>query len=130
MTSTETNNSTFLQTVNDIETYLSENKDLKQLYESAQQILTNEKRIDNDKYIECIKRCNVLIKYLVWIVFFGIALAGIVNKMILTSTDEKKSMGSLGKKYASKTFDRDMLIRKLDSWLKEYANLYNSSLNE
>jgi predicted O-linked N-acetylglucosamine transferase (SPINDLY family) len=64
MTSTETNNSTFLQTVNDIETYLSENKDLKQLYESAQQILTNEKRIDNDKYIECIKRCNVLIKYL------------------------------------------------------------------
>lgn len=61
MTST---NSTFLQTVNDIETYLSENKDLKQLYESAQQILTNEKRIDNDKYIECIKRCNVLIKYL------------------------------------------------------------------
>jgi len=64
MTSTETNNPTFLQTVNDIETYLSENKDLKQLYESAQKILTNEKRIDNDKYIECIKRCNVLIKYL------------------------------------------------------------------
>jgi tetratricopeptide (TPR) repeat protein len=64
MTSTETNNLTFLQTVNDIETYLSENKDLKQLYESAQKILTNEKRIDNDKYIECIKRCNVLIKYL------------------------------------------------------------------
>ena len=69
MTSLETNNlnqpeSTFLETVTDIETYLAENKSLKEIYESAQQILLNEKRIDNNKYIECIKRTNVLIKYL------------------------------------------------------------------
>lgn len=56
--------STFLESVNDIETYLSENKNLKSLYENAQQTLINEKRVDNNKYIECIKRTNVLIKYL------------------------------------------------------------------
>ena len=70
MTSLDTNNlnqlseSSYLETITDIETYLSENKYLKEIYESAQQTLLNEKRIDNNKYIECIKRTNVLIKYL------------------------------------------------------------------
>jgi colanic acid biosynthesis glycosyl transferase WcaI len=56
----------------------------------------------------------------------GIALAGIVNKMILTSDANKKSMGARGRNYAIQKFDRNMLLKKLESWMYEYANHYAS----
>ena len=58
----------------------------------------------------------------------GIALAGIVKKMILTSDADRISMGTKGRNYAIQEFDRKMLLMKLESWMFEYANHYNSKI--
>jgi glycosyltransferase involved in cell wall biosynthesis len=58
----------------------------------------------------------------------GIALAAIVKKMILTSDADRVSMGAMGRNYAIQEFDRKMLFKKLESWMFEYANNYNSKI--
>ena len=51
----------------------------------------------------------------------GIALASIVQKMILTSDADRISMGTMGRNFAIQEFDRKMLFKKLESWMFEYA---------
>jgi colanic acid biosynthesis glycosyl transferase WcaI len=58
----------------------------------------------------------------------GIALAGIVKKMIFTSDSDRSYMGTLGKNYSIQEFDRNMLLKKLESWMYEYRNNYDSKL--
>ena len=45
--------------------------------------------------------------------------------MILTSEYDRKTMGEKGKKYAIQEFDRKTLLKKLESWMLEYADNYN-----
>jgi glycosyltransferase involved in cell wall biosynthesis len=52
----------------------------------------------------------------------GYLLAEIVKKMMKTSIDTRKTMGIKGLNYATKEFDRDELIKKLESWMHEYAD--------
>mgnify|MGYP000162005796 CR=1 FL=1 len=52
----------------------------------------------------------------------GIGLSNIVKKMILTSEYDRKTMGEKGKKYAIQEFDRKTLLKKLESWMLEYAD--------
>ena len=47
-----------------IENFLSNYEKLKTIYNKAQETLLTSQQIDNEKYLECIKLCNILIKYL------------------------------------------------------------------
>lgn len=50
--------------ITDIKTFLTEYEKLKVLYNQAQEQLLMNGKIDNEKYIECIKKSGTLIKYL------------------------------------------------------------------
>jgi colanic acid biosynthesis glycosyl transferase WcaI len=46
-------------------------------------------------------------------------LAGEVLKMYQMSSEERLRMGSRGREYSDKNFDRSMLFQKLDCWIRE-----------
>lgn len=50
--------------INDIETCLEQSNILKSVYEKAQKIFLEEKRIDSEMYVNCINRSQVMIKFL------------------------------------------------------------------
>jgi len=52
------------QSISTIEEFLEQYKILQTIYNSAQAIFYESKKVDNEKYINCIQRCNCLIKYL------------------------------------------------------------------
>jgi len=52
----------------------------------------------------------------------GFALASIVKKMVSTSSADRSRMGAMGKKYAIQEFDRETLLRQLESWMFEFIN--------
>jgi len=54
----------------------------------------------------------------------GIALASIVKKMLSTSDANRNSMGAMGIDYANQEFDRNTLLKKLESWMFECADNY------
>lgn len=52
------------QTVSDIDTFLKEYKLLKSVYDNAQNIFLKTQKVDNEKYVNCIKRSSCMIKFL------------------------------------------------------------------
>jgi len=46
-------------------------------------------------------------------------LAGEVLKMYQMSSEDRLKMGSRGREYSDKNFDRSMLFQKLDCWIRE-----------
>ena len=55
----------------------------------------------------------------------GRALADIVKQMMSTSISDRRLMGDMGRNFAIKEFDRKTLLKKLESWMIEYANNYD-----
>ena len=56
----------------------------------------------------------------------GIALADIAKKMLSLSDVNRNTMGAMGRDYAIQEFDRNTLLRKLESWMFECADNYGS----
>ena len=56
----------------------------------------------------------------------GIALADIAKKMLSISDVNRNTMGAMGRDYAIQEFDRNTLLRKLESWMFECADNYGS----
>jgi predicted O-linked N-acetylglucosamine transferase (SPINDLY family) len=52
------------ESVSDIDTFLSEYNVLKDIYNGAQAEFAKTNKVDNDKYVDCIKRSGVIIKFL------------------------------------------------------------------
>lgn len=52
------------ESITNIESFLSNYEQLQNVYNTAQETLLNTQKIDNEKYLECIKLCNILIKFL------------------------------------------------------------------
>jgi protein O-GlcNAc transferase len=50
--------------VSDIDTFLNEYESLKTVYNQAQETFFKTKEVDNEKYVDCIKRSSSIIKYL------------------------------------------------------------------
>lgn len=52
------------ESIANMENFLSDYKELREIYNDAQQTLIKEQKVDNEKYVDCIKRSSTLIKYL------------------------------------------------------------------
>jgi colanic acid biosynthesis glycosyl transferase WcaI len=56
----------------------------------------------------------------------GRALANIVKQMMSTSISDRSLMGDMGRSYSVQEFDRKTLLKKLESWMIEYADNYDN----